>query len=283
MMQKTLPRTLTSYDLLKTLAIFLMVIDHAGFYFFDNDTWFRVLGRLCVPIWFFLIGYARSKDVPMSVYIGAALIAAGNVMAGEYILPLSILITLMIGRLYKDAWMRAVLKGGDALKGLFFIFLLAYIPSEAFFEYGTVGFYFVIFGALMRLQQDSPELYTARVRREGHIFVALGFILFVLSEAVKFTSFTWAQFALLVVGMAGVYWLLRGFKGQTLEKTHDKTPSILIPVLQFTGRQTLWIYVGHLLIFKAAALYLFPERFTAFDWSFFRPGFIDFVISVLSS
>ncbi len=49
-MNKILPRDLTSYDLLKTLAVILMIIDHVGHHFFPDEMWFRVVGRLCVPI-----------------------------------------------------------------------------------------------------------------------------------------------------------------------------------------------------------------------------------------
>ena len=59
---KTLSSYLTSYDLLKTLALVLMVIDHIGYFFYPEEMWWRVLGRLSVPIWFFLIGYANARD-----------------------------------------------------------------------------------------------------------------------------------------------------------------------------------------------------------------------------
>ncbi len=37
-----LPAPLTAYDLLKTLAIILMVVDHIGAYFFPDQMWWRV-------------------------------------------------------------------------------------------------------------------------------------------------------------------------------------------------------------------------------------------------
>ena len=47
-MPKVLPRELTSYDFLKTFAVVFMVIDHAGFFFFPDNDWMRVAGRLSV-------------------------------------------------------------------------------------------------------------------------------------------------------------------------------------------------------------------------------------------
>ena len=51
---KTLPTAITSYDLFKTLAVATMLIDHVGIYFFPDELWFRVIGRLSFPIWLFL-------------------------------------------------------------------------------------------------------------------------------------------------------------------------------------------------------------------------------------
>ena len=67
--RQSLPKELTSYDLLKSLAVILMICDHIGYFFFPEEMWFRTLGRLCLPIWFFLIGYARGDEVSKLFWI----------------------------------------------------------------------------------------------------------------------------------------------------------------------------------------------------------------------
>ena len=41
---RKLPQELTSYDLLKTLAVVTMIIDHIGLYFFPDDVGWRIVG-----------------------------------------------------------------------------------------------------------------------------------------------------------------------------------------------------------------------------------------------
>lgn len=52
-------------DLLKILAIVLMIIDHTGFAFFPQYKILRIIGRLSFPIFAYMIarGYQHTKDV----------------------------------------------------------------------------------------------------------------------------------------------------------------------------------------------------------------------------
>lgn len=55
---------LNRYDSMKLIAIILMMIDHIGALFFPNIVLFRIIGRLCMPIFAFCIaeGYKHTKD-----------------------------------------------------------------------------------------------------------------------------------------------------------------------------------------------------------------------------
>jgi hypothetical protein len=55
-------------DLLKAAAIFLVAIDHFAIYFVETeplDDWLQVVGRLAAPVFFFLVGFATSRTVPI--------------------------------------------------------------------------------------------------------------------------------------------------------------------------------------------------------------------------
>lgn len=280
--KKKLPLNLTSYDFLKTIALILMIIDHTGVYFYPDENWFRIFGRLCVPIWFFLIGYARTRDIPLNVIIGIGLIASGNILAGEYLFPLSILVTLMIGRYYIDVWMRAARKGGEAMAGLFFMLVILTFPTALVFEYGTMGLLFTVFGALCRFKQDYkeelPQSYTRQI-----LFFAIGsFTVFTLMQIVPMTVLTGAQLFVVCAGMAAVYFILNRFQPAELPHITKMLPSFVNGLIKLTGRRTLEIYVAHLLIFKAAGVYLYPERFQFLQWNWTTENtqkFIDFLFS----
>src|SRR4029453_14857692 len=60
-------------DWLKTAAIIFVSADLLGFFFIDNDLWWRVFGRFAAPPFFFLVGYAQSRTVPLH-WIGIGVI-----------------------------------------------------------------------------------------------------------------------------------------------------------------------------------------------------------------
>ncbi len=274
------PVVLTSYDLLKTIAILLMVIDHIGVYIYPDETWFRILGRLCVPIWFFLIGYARTRDISLKVLLGAAIIALGNMAAGENLFPLSILLTLMVGRYYIDAWMGAGRRGGEPFLGLFFLLMMLYFPAAIAFEYGTIGFLFTVFGALCRYRQDAEGYLSKEYKRQITYFAIASFASFIILQSMQLEYLSGQQLSVLCLGMAVVYFILNRFSGAELPNITNALPAFIVWTFKFTGRRTLEIYVAHLLLLKAYGLYSDPERFHLFQWNWVSEGTAGFLASI---
>ncbi|MFN3701144.1 MAG: TraX family protein [Alphaproteobacteria bacterium] len=272
---------LTSYDILKTLAIVLMIIDHVGAYFYPDESWFRVLGRLCVPIWFFLIGYARTRDIAIFALVGAGLIALGNMFAGETLFPLSILVGLMIGRYCIDALMGAMLRGGEALLGLFFMLLLLWILTGFLFEYGTMGLLFTVSGASCRYWQLYQDKLRPDFRRDTLLFMLASFVVYLITQAAPMEQLSGIQFFVLVFGLAAVGAILWRFQSAELPHISAATPKILRLAIQFTGRRTLEIYVLHLLAFKALAVYLYPDRFPMFEWKWVNESMMTFLKAMI--
>ena len=99
---KKISSNLTSYDLMKTLAVLLMIIDHTAYYEFIDSDWPRAIGRLCVPIWFFLIGYANTRSIPLRFWGGAILLVFANFVVGYNIFELNVLFSLILARLTID-------------------------------------------------------------------------------------------------------------------------------------------------------------------------------------
>ena len=61
-------------DWLKTAAIILVLVDHFGYFFVEDDQWWGVFGRMGAPPFFFLMGYARTRTVPLRwIWLGVGL------------------------------------------------------------------------------------------------------------------------------------------------------------------------------------------------------------------
>src|SRR5215207_3097947 len=69
--------TVTTVDLFKFAGVLSFLVDHYGLFFDPEDNWWRLVGRIAAPIFFFLVGFARNRTVPLSwVLLGLALTAA---------------------------------------------------------------------------------------------------------------------------------------------------------------------------------------------------------------
>src|SRR5688572_24086808 len=62
-----LPATgVTTTDLLKVIGVATFLVDHYGFFFHTDELWWRMFGRVASPIFFFLVGFARTREVPLT-------------------------------------------------------------------------------------------------------------------------------------------------------------------------------------------------------------------------
>ncbi len=267
-MSKTLPKALTSYDLLKTLAVILMVLDHVGHHFYPDEMWFRVVGRLCIPIWFFLVGYARTTEIPTTFWLGGLLITASAMLSGQYILPLNILFTIILMRKLRPGFAVASVHSPESLRGMFCIILLATIPTALIFEYGSIAILFVLYGFMMRNYDLVLERIGAKYIK---LFVAVSFSSFFVLQAVPFPSLSNIQAVVLGGGFAAVAFLLWRFKAiEYINANKYMAPSV-IGALKIVGRHTLFIYVGHILVFRAVCMVLYPDQYGFMAWEVLPP------------
>lgn len=258
---KTLPAALTSYDLLKTLAIVLMFADHIGYFFFPGEMWFRVIGRFSAPVWFFLIGHARTRSIPKSYWVAGTLVWLSALVAGEYLFPVNIIATLILARLSIDWIMARALQSREALTGMFFLLLLTSVPSLIFFEYGTSVFLFSMAGYMVahRTRFNIPFSVLA-------IFTLVSAVSYVLIQGAFMPSLSAAQLLALLAGMLILCGVFVIFKPVEFARS-----SLLIfrwP-LQFFGRRTLETYAAHLIALRLLFMILKPEHFTFMNFRIF--------------
>ena len=169
--ERKLPLDLTSYDLLKAIAVVIMIVDHIGMYFFPDDLWWRSIGRIGFPVWFFLVGHASGRDIPTKLWGGALLLVAGDIIVGKSLFALNALVTIIIIRLIIDPVMRISLKSQWVLWSLAALLTLLIVPSGFISEYGTMGLITAIYGYMVR--------HKAKINNDALIFRYMVFALLV--------------------------------------------------------------------------------------------------------
>ncbi|HPF77975.1 MAG TPA: TraX family protein [Alphaproteobacteria bacterium] len=260
---RNLPKNLTSYDFLKSLAVITMIIDHMGIYFFPDQMGWRVVGRLSLPIWMFLIGYAQTRKIPPALYWGAGILVLSNIVMGQGIFPLNVLATIIILRLTIDYVMQFALSSyQNMFLGVAAITIIVF-PTMFVFEYGTQAVLFGMFGYMVRHQK---KIGFSNEQILIFMFVALT----VYSVFQKITiGLDDIEFYTMAAGLLLVNLMLSVFQPKLYPELTEKLPAFVTEIFKLLGRQTLEIYVIHILLFQAAAFWLFPGRFSLFDVSLF--------------
>lgn len=262
-MSKGLPKALTSYDLLKTVAIILTVVDHVGHFFYPEEMWFRTIGRLCLPLWFFLIGYANTTQVPKSFWVGGIILVISSLVAGQYLLPLNILFTMAFLRIYRAGVLRHSLASPEALRGMFLILFFLGFPTAILMEYGALAMLMVLVGFMAR---RKDEVYEIIPKKFVLLYVFATFVAFFMVLGGSMPTLSEMQALVIIVGFAVTGVVLWHFRPVTYDHADKFMAPSIIKILQFTGRKTLEIYVVHLLVFRGVAMYLYPEKYEFMQW-----------------
>jgi uncharacterized membrane protein len=265
---KTLPQNLTSYDLLKALALVLMIIDHIGFYFFTDEIW-RAIGRLSAPIWLFLIGYAKSRDLSPPIWIGAGLLLFSNFVVGQALLPLNMLVTMILMRLTIDPVMERLKHHPQALYPLIFVLFLLTFFTAMIFEYGAISLAIVMAGYLYRNPEFLPRAHGINHHTPLAVAIIAGLCHNFFQSYLFFPNFSLLEKGFVLVGLLAVMVALTRFKSVEYPNLSARLPKIVSGVLQLAGRRSLEIYVIHLILFKVLALLWGYPGFGLFEFKWF--------------
>jgi hypothetical protein len=141
-------RPLNQWDALKLLALVLMVIDHAGLFFFPAQEWMRALGRGAAPIFMFLVGAAASYRFKWDIFLLAILLTISDFAVVWEINTLNMLFTLMAYRAV-FAWLerrkKMITRPFEWLVGS-----LALISTSWIVQYGSTGMIFAVLGYMCK-------------------------------------------------------------------------------------------------------------------------------------
>lgn len=244
---KALPASLTSYDLLKGLALALMIVDHVGAYFMPDEMWLRAIGRLSAPIWLFLVGYARSRDLSPSLWVGTVLIVLCNLAIGEPVLPLCILATILVCRMLVDPLMARAGANPSSMYAASFVMAVLALPTMAFMDYGLAAMLFALVGYVVRRQEDLAF-------RQSDVlsFTVFAAGLYAIIQIIVFPEFTLVQKIVAGAGMVLTGVALTRFRSAMYGVT-ARLGGAVTACIRICGRRTLEIYVIHLILFKFLA------------------------------
>jgi hypothetical protein len=246
---------LNSQDVLKFLALLLMVIDHIGKFFYPDILWFRVVGRLCIPIWFFFVGYSRTQANDTPIIAGAMVLVLFDAAMHVAIFPLNILFTVMCCRIIHRRFLNDYLEKAGAYEFILLLgmVMLFYLPSMLMVEYGTLALLFTVLGRLLREGNKTANTL---------VYACAAIVIFTLLQAYSF-KFSLLQGGILGLGISLMVILLYHYR--LVHYPVSCAHPIAAPVM-FLARNSLYFYVLHLIILFSIDRVLNPENYAGFKW-----------------
>ena len=240
------PVPVTTTDLLKLAGLTLVLIDHYGLFFDPNADWWRVVGRGAAPVFFFLIGFARTRTVPwMWIVLGAILTALDAFVSdGLEDVSLNILFNFALIRLVSPWIERHVLARRWGLPALA-ILCVASIPlAGLLLEYGASGWLWALVGLTAREALVSRDAY---IRRMRNVVATIALSAYVVSESIDF-EFDALQTGALFGLMAALTAAFLHFRRVDAPWSF---PAPLSRSVHWIGRRSLEIYAVSLFIMQA--------------------------------
>ena len=126
------PHAVDNADWLKTVAIISVSVGHFGYFFMEDDRWWSVFGRLAAPTFFFLLGYAQTRTVPLNwIWLGVMLTLLESWNADWTWVAPNILLSLALIRIARPYVQMLVQTRGWAAFILLVSTLLAVLPVAA--------------------------------------------------------------------------------------------------------------------------------------------------------
>jgi hypothetical protein len=250
------PHAVDNTDWLKAAAIVLVSVDHFGHFFMDDDRWWGVFGRLAAPTFFFLMGYAQTRTVPLRwIWLGVILTLLNSWNAGWTWVTPNILLSLAFVRVARPHVQILVQRYGWAAFVLIVCVLVAALPIAAkCVDYGAEGWLWALFGLYQRRYvdgtsaadvlgeaQDSSAPTPAAIGTAGLMRLLaclVAAVVYILQEQQEF-SFPAVHLAVFILGLGVLSASLCLFmRGESPFQPREKIAS----TLRFIGRHTLEIY-----------------------------------------
>jgi uncharacterized membrane protein len=226
---------ITTTDILKCVGVAAFLIDHTGVFFDPAEPWWRLLGRVAAPIFFFLVGFARTRRVPWTWFIlGTALTITVGAWFGWPILNILLNFALLRG-VVLPAVERHVMPQPWRMALLALLCMVAVDATDVILEYGTEGWLWAFAGQAQRRALESGDPFRTRMR---DALLAAASVTYIVREVHDYAFDGW-QTAILV-GL--VILLALRFAQFRRSDSGIPAPQPIPAIVRFCGRASLEIY-----------------------------------------
>jgi hypothetical protein len=242
-------------DLLKAAAILLVTIDHFAIYFVVTQPlqdWLEVVGRLAAPVFFFLIGFATNRTVPISwLVLGSILMVFDawgdnwNWGAGSILFSFAVfrLMRPFITKIVYVSWIGTIL----LITSLAAASAIPEIsqPLRTLALYGASGWLWALLGLFQREYVDSQDSDKRCFALFRWLTLPITVSVFWLQIARSYTEFSTIQMGTLAISFTILALVLIQFKRGP---SRWQPGSWAVLALRFIGHNTLGIYAAQLII-----------------------------------
>lgn len=244
---------LNSHDLLKAIAITLMILDHVGYYFLPQVIELRVIGRFSFPLFFFLIGYSHNYRFKWDVLVLFLAMAVQDATLHFPILPTNILLNVILTRIILQ-FLERVTWTTEQILTVLICMSLGYLLLGLLTDFGIFGLVLALCGYFVRTKPQSKLCL--------HWFI----LTFIAYSATAITGFKFPLIHSLVfiTGLAAMFVFFYHYHLQVYSTVTNKNPAVY--GVMILARYSLYIYAMHLMLFKLLKLYQYPELYIAFRW-----------------
>ena len=260
------PGIVDNIDWLKVFAIILVSIDHFGYFFVENADWWNAVGRMAAPPFFFLLGYAQTRQVPLRwLWIGVLLTALDSWNNDWTWTSANILISLALIRFSRPYILKLMQHFGWLAFTLIVAGLIVLLPAtSSIVDYGAEGWLWALFGLCQRLYINSlstieadgmsgkPHQLSAMKINNTCLLRSLACLaalsVYIWQEQMEF-MFSSLQLGTVIFGVCTLSFALYKFQ-QGPSRFRPAGP--VVATLHFVGRNTLEIYAIQLAAFELA-------------------------------
>lgn len=260
------------YDILKSVAILLMVVDHLGYFFFPDMIILREIWRWSFPLFLMLIGYNQSSKIWNQLWIWTIIISIFLVVGNLMWYVNSWQLNILVGILVTKYIMRYISKWSDIPLVLVFVASIIAIPyTKNIVEYGTCIVAISVFVLLIKRwidyiksayhsdNNENKNIYKYNLIWK-YISVLLSSILMIywlvtVNMHFNFDEIWW--FVVLVWWIVSVIFIyilcIDNFGINRLKNT------IIGDIIIYINNYAVYFYIIHLIIFYIVAIWVYTR------------------------